>query len=520
MAAEATTDAAMSRRVLRGAIGNYLERAVWLGTYVFLTPFIVRRLGATDFGLWTLVGSLVSYGALLDFGIQGAVTKYVAEYTATGDDERARKLVATSVCLYSGLGALVIVLSAVAALLFPVLFNVPAQERATARWLVLLTGLAVGLFMPATTALAVLQGLQRYDITNTIGALWALVSVAATVVVLLLGAGVLGMAAVNIPLELAMQAVILWRLKRIAPGLRIGWRGADRSLIRPILGFSSSSFVMQTATQLRTRTDEIVIGAFLPIRAVAPYGVARRLADLPATVSQQALEMLLPVSSTLHAGNEHARLRALYLAGTRLTLAICLPLAATLIVLAPPLLSVWIGPAYAGSAAVLGILAVATTVTMSQAPAVSIMQGMGRHRPIAFLLLGSAIVNVVLSVVLVRRFGVTGIAAGALLHAAVVSFGFVLPYIAKTLGVGIADVLSRILWPVLTPLAPAALALYAARQAMRPDSLVSLAVVAAAGLLVYALVYLTLGASAGERQLYRGFLSGAWRSAAAYAKRS
>jgi len=89
----------LRRRVLVGTISNYASKIVTLIGLFFLTPFILRELGRDLFGLWTLVGSVVAYGALLDFGIATAVTKYVAEYHSRGEMEEANRLIATSLWL-------------------------------------------------------------------------------------------------------------------------------------------------------------------------------------------------------------------------------------------------------------------------------------------------------------------------------------------------------------------------------------------------------------------------------------
>lgn len=79
---EAEQGALIHSRVLRGIMSNYAGQAVTVVTWILLTPFILARLGPTNYGLWVLIGSVIGYGTLLDFGIGGAVIKYMAEYRA------------------------------------------------------------------------------------------------------------------------------------------------------------------------------------------------------------------------------------------------------------------------------------------------------------------------------------------------------------------------------------------------------------------------------------------------------
>ena len=230
MATDTTKDALIYQRVLCNIFSNYVGALVALGTGVFLTPFILHKLGSSDFGLWVLVGAVVVYGSLLDFGIGGAVIKYVAEYRAKGEIEEARSLVATALYLYTALGLIIIALIAAIALFVPELLDVPPNQRTTVTWLVLLTGLRIGISIPCTTAMAVLRGLQCYDVTNLINSVGTILSAVATVTTLLLGGGVLGLVGVSIAVMLAMQACAIWFIHRIMPKLHFGWRASASSV--------------------------------------------------------------------------------------------------------------------------------------------------------------------------------------------------------------------------------------------------------------------------------------------------
>ncbi len=66
-------------RVVRGTLSNYAGQFVTLIVGFILTPFIINQPGVTSYGPWMLVGAVVAYGTLSDFGIWGTVIKYVAE---------------------------------------------------------------------------------------------------------------------------------------------------------------------------------------------------------------------------------------------------------------------------------------------------------------------------------------------------------------------------------------------------------------------------------------------------------
>lgn len=491
------------RHVFLSSLSNYISKVINLAAWFILTPFILNRLGDGLYGLWILVGSVAAYGFLLDFGIAGAVTKYTAEYCARGENETAHRLIATALWLYTALGLLVILLSAAVAPLFPLIFNIAPEQQNTAVWLVFLAGVGVGITIPCATTTAVLRGLQRFDLLNLIGVTATLLSAGATIVVLLAGGGVIGLVLVGIGVTLLTQIPAIWLIYLIAPELRFGWRGASRSLFRTVAAYSSSIFVMNLGGHLESRTDEIVIGGFLPVSAVTPYSLARKLSTLPQTLTEQFLTILLPMASEIHAKDDSARLHSLYIISTRLTLAIFLPVGLVLVILARPILTAWVGTAYADYAYLVTILVSASLIDTSQWPAGFLLQGMARHHPLAAITIGSGIANLILSIFLVNRLGLMGVALGTLIPTTVVCIGFVAPYAMRVIGVSTQEMVARVLLPALLPAVPVTFILIALREIVRPSSLISLLLLAAAGSSLYLAGYLSMSANQFERELVR-----------------
>src|SRR5207249_1575585 len=138
-------------------------------------------------------------------------------------------------------------------------------------------GAAVAISIPCSVATAVLRGLGRFDFVNALRVLGALVTAAATVIALLAGGGVLSLIVINIAATLVLQIPAVRLVHRIAPDLRLNLAAACRHSARSILSFSSSVFMSQLAGRLQAKSDELIIAAFLPLTAVTPYAMGRRL---------------------------------------------------------------------------------------------------------------------------------------------------------------------------------------------------------------------------------------------------
>ena len=508
MVDDAAKNELIRRRLVSGTFYNYTTQIVTLAIGFFLTPFILNHLGAAQYGLWILVGSFVTYGQLLDLGITSAVIKYTPEFLARGETGQTQKLIATALQIYGGVGVLAILISVAIAPIFPTLFNVPADEQATATWVVLVMGIIVGIELPGLTVYSVLRGLQRHDLLNLLNITSTLLIALSTIVVLLLGGNLLAMLLLNLPIIVLMQVPAIIMVNRLVPGLKFTWRGANRQMVRQIVGFSSSIFVTQVGGRLQTRTDEFVISAVLPISAVTPYSIARRLSEISQTFTVQFMKVLMPLASELHAEADMERLRSLYKHSSRLALVLFLPFGIVLTMLAREVLTLWVGPAYAGYDYLVLILTLNGLVLMSQWPAGSLLQGIARHRLLAFTSLGSGLVNVVLSIILVQPFGLTGVALGSLIPTTLECFCFILPFSMRVIGISLLEMVREVFLPGLLPAVPTVIILYLLEQWLAPTSLLLTGVVAGCGVLIYLAGYLSLGASKSERQTCRNFVLG------------
>ena len=514
------TKSVSNHKILRNTFSNYAGKFVSLTTWFILTPFILSHLGDTVYGVWVLVTSLVAYGTLFDLGISTAVTKYIAEYRARGEYQQEQGLVATALSLYTLLGLVVFAISVIIAPLFPRIFNIPPEQHSTAVLLVLLSGLNVGLSIPFSMAPAILRGLQRFDLINLIGIPGNLLYTASTIIVLYLGGGAIGLVATTLIVNIVMQMVQIWVIHRTAPELRYSWRGSSRKLIRTLVSYSYTIFLLNLNGYLETKTDEMVIGANLPVNIIAPYNIARRLSGLPQMLTDQFISLILPLASELDAGNDKVRLRSLYIVSTRLTLAIFLPVGAVLVILASPIIRLWVGSAYVGYSYLVLIFTLASLIDTSQWPAGLILQGMARHKLLATVSLSSGIANLVLSLVLVRTLGLTGVAFGTLIPTSIVCIGFVMPYTMRLLSVNLVEAARQILFPPAIPAIPMVIVMLILRGAFEQPSIFTIAIVAGAGLLVYALGYLSMNSNSFESEIFRNLATSTIRFAKVYLKSS
>jgi O-antigen/teichoic acid export membrane protein len=230
-------------------------------------------------------------------------------------------------------------------------------------------------------------------------------------------------------------------------------------------------------------------------------------------LSDQFVNVLMPLASDLHVGGERTRLRAVQLAGTRVALAISLVVACPLVVLARPFLTVWVGPQYANDATIVLLLVGAGLVAAVAWPSGAILIGMARNRALAVFTASSAVLSIGLAFALIHPLGTTGAALGVLIGTTVETLGLALPYAMRVTGLRARSLVTAALLPALAPALPALGILYVAREAVQPASFASIGAVGLLGAAVYAITYLSLPSTASEREPLLAFFSGCVRFA-------
>lgn len=491
----------VGRRAFRGGFAGALGLGVSIVVTFLVTPYILDKIGPAGYGLFVLVNSLVAYGAILDLGIGGALVKLVAEYRAKGDTSGAGSVVATALRVYTLLALVCLMLTGLVAALLPGLFNLAGESARTGQIVALLMGANLALSIFATPPMSVMAGIQRYDVQNLVGTAGVIANALATVATLAAGWGLIGMVAANLPITLAMRGVSSWYVSRQAPELAMHWGGASRAIARRMLGLSSAIFLAQLSGPLQKKTDEIVIGAIITVTSITPYALARKLSEVAHQVSAQFIRVLLPIASGFDALSQPHRLRELYVAATRATLAIFMSMTVVLIVYADLILTAWVGAEYASAASLVIILSLASVALTSSYPAGSILQGIGRFRLIAVSSLISGLANLALSIYLAANVGVVGVAVGTLIPTTAEALLVVTPYSMHVLGVSLRDLMFRVWGPIAIATLPAAAVMLLLRATFDLTNLVTLIPAAAVGGGTYLLAYFAFPQTAREREV-------------------
>lgn len=504
------SDEAPSKLVAKNVAGRYAAFVVDAVVGLVLLPFNVSHLGSAAYGIWMLASSVTIHFSILDLGFGGAFVRFVARYRARRDPGALNEVASTLFFVYAGAGLLVYIIVAVVAFNLGALFRLTPEQAEVGRWLLLIIGVQVALNFPFSVFGGVVNGFQRYNVN-------AGVAIASSVAVAAVNIGVLVAGYGLVPLVLATTSVRVvtyiayWRnAARTYPALRLSPSLFRRKRLRELMGFSVYSLLIDMGFRLNYQVDQLVIGTFLGVAPIAVWAPASRIVTVVQQLTNQLNAVLFPVVVDSDAVARADRLRRIFLHGTRLSLAMVLPIGVTLVALADPLIHAWVGSRVSemqGSVPVLQILSMAVIIRVGAGTATTLLKGGGMHRLMASVSMATGIVNLVVSVALVRPLGLIGVALGTLVPVVCSTCFFVYPAACRRVELPLRTLAAQAIWPALWP----ALTLGAVYFAMPPDrvprTLTMVALQSMVGGLFYLAVFGLVAISRRDREMYTAVAS-------------
>jgi len=401
-----------------------------------MSPFVLHSLGDTSYGIWVLLTTMVGYLGLLDLGVRGAVTRYVARYRATAEDVEAGKVASAALAIFAGTGLLALVISVGLAIFILPLFWIPAEYIGSARVVVMLGGAAVAVSLVSGVFGGILAATERFDLLSGVDILSTALRAVSIYVALVNGAGLVGLATVQLGYSLARGILNYVLARRQYPGLRLRVRDCGQSELRRIFSFSLFSTVLHMSEAAILEADSLVIAAFMPVHMITFFAIGANLTVYARSVIGGVSQTVTPRTSALQAGEHQDELQRVTLNWGRLATLAVLPIVGTFLVRGESFIGLWMGMEYAAtSGRILSILSVALVAAAGRQVATSAIIGVNRHRQLAPWYVGEAAVNVGLSLVLVQSMGLDGVALGTAIPSLLVSILVIPWYVRRILGI-------------------------------------------------------------------------------------
>ncbi len=454
-----------SRRIAQNVLSNWLALAITTVVGFFLSPFVVHHLGNLVYGVWVIIGSLVSYMGLLDLGLRGAVTRFVSKGAAQDDHEESGRAVSGALWIRLWISLAIIATGLVLSFTIHRIFVIPPNLQLVARYAILVTAITVGINLWCGVFGGVLVALHRYDITSGIQIAQTCARAAGIVYLLRSGHSILALAVWDLCTGLGANAALIICCFWVYPNLKVVFGRPDRVTLSKLWNYSFYAFLINVAIQVTYYTDNLVVGAFLSPSAVTLYAIGGLLIGYARQIVSSMTTTFTPLASTFEAEGNFENLRRLVIHGTRAALIVSLPIEVALALRGHTFIRLWMGEQYAQpSGTVMQILLLSVVFASANTTSGGIVYGMEKHKRIAYWAIGEAVANFVLSVILVRRIGIYGVAWGTTIPSVIIELLLWPRFICKLVVMPVRTYLWQTWFRTALGILPFALACYLAER--------------------------------------------------------
>jgi len=404
--------------VFTSTVTGTLAQVSFIVVRLITFPIIVSQLGKTEYGLWVLIGQSISFMALSELGISHAVSRFIARDKKSHRQEDQNKLINTGVGLSLVAANLVLLVSIGLVFILPNWLEIEQIYFNSVRWVLLLSGISLSIQIPLRISFGIINGYQKYGLTNTLQIGLSLFNLAG--VLLLLWTDQFGLILLGL---VYFSATVLYHLsgllavKRVIKGIRISLRDYSKVAAKELLGFGLSATLITAGSSFYRQGIILATGKLLSIEEAGIYGVVFGLITMLSGFLTQFTLPLLTLASEIHAEEDLAHLERMMNRIMQLIFSLGGSVAVGLAFYGEEILRFWLhssgwtsGEFHRAWMAMV-IMGIGLAVGLPQLASRSILRGVGRHWQVTTGFFVTSLAGLMLSIILMRNgMGITGAA--------------------------------------------------------------------------------------------------------------
>lgn len=400
-----------------GVILSYVTMAINMIVQLIYTPVMIRLLGQSEYGLYTLVGSVVSYLSLFSLGFTGAYLRFYSRYENRKDSDDVARL--------NGMFLVIFMFMSVAALVCGMILshfpeqvfgnNLMKSELKIAAVLMRFLVVNIALTFPSSLFNSMISAHEQFFFQRVLNLASILCNPFVSLPLLIAGYGSVAVVAVTTAITFTKLIVdMLYCLKKLH--IKFNFSQFDFSLLKEIGNFSFFLFLNMIIDQLNWSVDKFILGRVSGTTAVAIYGVGAQINSIYSSFSTAISSVFAPRVNRIAASKSSTMFKdfkALFIKVGRIQSLVLLLIASGFVIFGEYFITnIYTTQDYAMSYPVALLLILPITVPLIQNLGVEIQRAVNKHQARAVIYLVMAIVNTCISIPLGTLYGPVGCALG------------------------------------------------------------------------------------------------------------
>lgn len=400
-----------------GILLNYV--LLFLNNFIALIymPFMIRMLGQSEYGLYSLISSIIGYLTVLDLGFGNALIIYITKYREQKKELELQKLYNMFLTIYSIISILTVIIGLIlygfSDKLFMTSMTITELKKAKIMLLILIFNLAVT--FPFTIYSSIITANEKFIFQKVIAIIRTILNPIIMLPLLLLGYKSIAMVVVITILNISsLICNYLYCKRKLNINIKLG--KIDFKLFKEIFKYSFFIFINVIIDKINWNIDQFILGSIKGTVAVSIYAVASQFNSMYLNFSTAISTVLLPKVTKMVTNNVSSEeLTNEFVKTSRIQYLILFIIITGYIIFGYDFIILWAGKEYADAYYIGLLLMVPLTIPLTQNLGISIMQAKNMHRFRSLVLIIIAILNVIISIPLAKVYSGIGTAIGTCL---------------------------------------------------------------------------------------------------------
>jgi O-antigen/teichoic acid export membrane protein len=429
-----------------GAILSYISMGIGYLISIAYTPIMLRLLGQSEYGLYNLVSSVVSYLGVLNFGFGSAYIRYYSKYKSNNDDKNISKLNGMFLIIFTFLGIVAVLVGSVLVSHSNNIFGskLTLKELSIAKNLMKILVINLALSFPSIVFSSYITVNENFVFQKVLTLIRIIINPFAVIPILLMGYGSVGMVIITTFLNLLIIIInIVFCIKKNR--MEFSFKDFDFKLMKEMTVFSSFIFINLLIDQINWNVDKFILGRYKGTISVAIYGLASQLNMYYISISTAISSVFVPrIHKIVSTTNDNKVLTELFTRIGRIQFLILSLIATGFIFFGRPFVYLWAGNNYIDSYLIALILILPVTLPLIQNIGIEIQRAKNMHKFRSIVYFFIAIINISITIPLSKLYGGIGAAIGTGLSL-IIGNGFIMNwYYDKRVGLDIKYFLKQI----------------------------------------------------------------------------
>ena len=448
----------MQSQLKMGAILSYVNIFAGLAVGLGYTPVMIRLLGQSEFGLYSLIGSLVAYLSVLDMGLGNTIVRYVSKNRAVGDKKSESELNGLFLSVYSVIGLITLVVGSVLYFnvdnMFGATLNSDQIERAKIMMILLVFNIAIS--FPLSVFASLMQAYERFVFLRIFNIISVLLKPMIALPFLFMGYGAVSLFVFATIVNIAcLLTNVYYCFKYLDIRFRKGH--FEKAFLYEISGYAFFIFLNAIMDKIYYGTGQFILGIVSGTVQVAIYAIAMQFLNMYMQFSSAISGVLLP-KVTMMVSNYISKkdLTGLMIKIGRLQYIVMSYIVVMFFLIGKEFIYLWAGINYVSAYLMILIIMISLFTPLIQNAGIAILQAMNlnRYRMTAYSI--CAVINIFTSFTLAKMYGGLGCAISTSI-AIFISTGLIMNrYYYKRIGIDIP-----LFWKNITHMMPSAFILIA-----------------------------------------------------------